>query len=275
MIGAGAVMASLLFMNFGAACAKTLFPAIGAFGATMFRVSLSAVILMVVLRPWRRPFSLSLLPALLVYGAMLAMMNILIYQSFERIPIGIGTGIEITGPLLIVLLGSRRPRDYLWLFLAVSGLLLLLPLYSNSTLNPWGIAFACGAAVCWALYIVYGSKIAGALGTDAVAWGLLIASCITLPVGIATVDPSRMTGTIIFMGFIVAIFSSALPYSLEMLALRRIPPPVFGLLLSSAPAIAALAGFFMLGEKLTGLQWVAIGCIVAASAGSALTARQK
>ncbi|KAK0365729.1 hypothetical protein LTR94_005935 [Friedmanniomyces endolithicus] len=252
LAGAGAVLASLLSMNMGAAFAKTLFPIVGAYGIAALRIFLAAILLMLFRRPWRRP-----IPA----------------DAFARIPLGIAMAIEVTGPLAIVLFGSRRPRDFLWLGAAVIGLLLLLPLRSDAVLDPLGVIFAVGAAACWALYILTGKRVSGALRGDAVAWGMLAAAILVLPVGLTHAGASLFSPWVLMVGLAIALLSSALPYSLEMEAMRRLPAPVFGLLLSAAPAIGALAGFVVLGERLTALQGVAIFCIIAASGGSALTVR--
>lgn len=274
VIGALAVLGSLVSMNIGAAFAKHLFPKIGPSGVATLRIVLSAVPLLLLHRPWRRPFDRALLPALIGYGAILGLMNLLIYQAFARIPIGIGTAIEVTGPLAIALLGSRRPRDFIWLAAAVGGLVMLLPLDSDRALDPVGIAFACGAAVCWALYIVYGKRVSATLGGDAVAWGMVVASVLALPIGIASTGSLLFTPWVLGVGLVVALLSSALPYSLEMEAMRRLPSHVFGMLLAAAPAVAALAGFIVLGERLAVQQWAGIVSIMVASAGSALGAAQ-
>ena len=159
LAGAGAVLASLLSMNMGAAFAKTLFPIVGAYGIAALRIFLAAILLMLFRRPWRRPIPADVRWPLLIYGATLALMNLLIYQAFARIPLGIAMAIEVTGPLAIVLFGSRRPRDFLWLGAAVIGLLLLLPLRSDAVLDPLGVIFAVGAAACWALYILTGKRV--------------------------------------------------------------------------------------------------------------------
>lgn len=271
-VGAAAVLASLAAMNLGAAFGKQLFPLVGALGVTALRISLAAALVMVLRRSWRRPLSRELVKPVLAYGLMLGMMNALIYQAFARIPIGIATGIEVIGPLAVALSGSKRPRDLAWLGIAVLGLLLLLPLRTDAALDPLGVAFACGAAVCWALYIVTGKRVSTALGGDAVSWGLLAAAIVALPMGVASAGPALFTPHILVVGLGVAVLSSALPYSLEMEAMRRLPAPVFSLLLSAAPAVAALIGFVVLGESLTLTQWAAVLCIMAASAGNALTA---
>nr|WP_184096523.1 EamA family transporter [Sphingopyxis panaciterrulae] len=271
-IGVAALLSSLVVQNIGAALAKLIFPLVGALGVTAIRIALSALLLAALLRPWRRRVAPALLPALLGYGAMLGLMNLLIYQAFARIPIGIATGIEILGPLAVALTGSRRAVDRLWLAAAVLGLLLLVPIRADSHLDPLGLLLAAGAAACWAFYILFGTRISRALGGDAVAWGMAIAMLLTMPFGLASAGAALFTPTILLIGLAVACLSSALPYSLEMKAMGHLPAPVVGLLLSLYPAAAALAGFVILGERLSAAQWIAIACIIVASAGCAVTA---
>lgn len=271
LIGIAAAFGAQVSMNLGAGLAKQIFPLVGAFGVTGLRVTLAAVLLLALRRPWRRRLPGGMLPALIGYGMMLGSMNLLIYQAFARIPLGIATGIEVLGPLAIVLFGSRRRLDFLWLAAACAGLLLLLPLRAHDRLDPVGIAFALGAAVCWALYIIWGKRVSGALGRDAVAWGMLVSATVTLPVGLAVSGCAMFAPSILVTGLAIAALSSALPYSLEMEAMRRVPAAVFGILVSTTPAFAALAGFMVLGEVLTPLQGCAILCIVSAAAGSALS----
>ncbi|KAA9016554.1 MULTISPECIES: EamA family transporter [Sphingobium] len=275
IIGAGAVLASLTSVTLGAAIAKTLFPLVGAYGITSLRVGLGAILLLLFRRPWRRAVPSALLRPLIAYGAVLGLMNILIYQAFARIPIGIAIAIEVIGPLAVVLFGSRRPRDFLWLAAAVGGLLLLLPVRSDAALDPLGVGFALAAAACWATYILTGKRVSGALGGDAVAWGMVIAAILILPVGVAHQTAALFSPHVLLLGMAIAFLSSALPYSLDMEAMRRLPAPVFGLMVSSAPAVGAVIGFVLLDERLTQLQWIAVLCIMAASGGSALTVGHK
>ncbi|GAN80438.1 EamA family transporter [Acidocella aminolytica] len=273
LAGLGAVLASQISVNLGAACAKLLFAEINPLGVTALRVVFAACLLAMLRRPWRRVPPGATRPALILYGTMLAGMNLFIYQAFLRIPIGIAVGIEVTGPLVIVLLNSRRPRDFWWLALVAAGLALLLPLHVHSKLNPVGIAFALGAALCWALYIVSGKRVAGKLGADAVSWGMAVAALIVAPLGISVLHFSALRPWELGLALAVALLSSAVPYSLEMEAMKRLSSRAFSILLSAAPAIAALAGFVVLGESLTLLQWGAMLCIMAASAGSAMSVK--
>ncbi|KAA0590515.1 EamA family transporter [Azospirillum lipoferum] len=265
------LLASLLSQYVGAASAKSLFPLVGAEGVTGLRVGLSALMLMAILRPWRSLPGRADLRNLLIYGATLGAMNLSIYRAMELIPIGIAIAIEVTGPLAVALLGSRRLKDFLWIACAAVGLSLLLPLQeASSTLNPVGVAYAAAAAFCWALYIVFGKRASSLPGGQAVAWGMLVAASFTVPLGIAHAGAGLLVPAVLLIGLAVAVLSSMVPYLLEMMALRRLPSHVFGLAVSASPAVAALIGFLMLGERLSALQWAAIACIMFASAGSAL-----
>jgi len=268
-IGALAMLCAMLSTNTGAAFAKTLFPTVGAFGMTALRVGFASALLMVFRRPWRRPVARQHMAGLIAYGAILGLMNSLFYQAFARIPIGIAVAIEVTGPLTIALLGSRRLMDLLWVACAAGGLLLLTPFLSTGRLDPVGMALALGAGVCWALYIVFGKRVSAPIGGDAVAWGMAIAAVLTVPVGVYEGGKALLAMPALIGGLGVAALSSAVPYSLEMEALRRVPAHVFGILTSGAPAVAALAGFLIVGEHISAIQWGAILLITTASAGSA------
>ncbi|MBY6264349.1 EamA family transporter [Azospirillum sp. 412522] len=268
------LLASLLSQYVGAASAKSLFPLVGAEGVTGLRVGLSALMLMAILRPWRSLPGRGDLRNLLVYGVTLGAMNLSIYRAMELIPIGIAIAIEVTGPLAVALLGSRRLKDFLWIACAAAGLALLLPLReASAALNPVGVAYAAAAAFCWALYIVFGKRASSLPGGQAVAWGMLAAASFTVPLGIAHAGAGLLVPAVLLTGLAVAVLSSMVPYLLEMMALRRLPSHVFGLAVSASPAVAALIGFLMLGERLSALQWAAIACIMFASAGSALGKR--
>ena len=270
-----AILASMVSVNAGAAWAKHLFPLVGSQGVTAVRVGLAAVIMLAIVCPWRS------LPArrdalnLLVYGLMLGCMNLLIYGAFARIPIGIAVAIEVVGPLGVVVLSSRRARAFAWVLLAAFGLWLLAPVHEGvAPLDPAGVAYALGAAFCWAMYIVFGKRVSHLNGGQAVAWGMLAAALFTVPVGVAHAGGSLLLPTVLAGGLAVAVLSSALPYSLEMAALARLPQRVFGILVSAGPAVAARAGWVVLGERLTGMQWRAILLVILACGGAAATARR-
>ncbi|WP_240002554.1 EamA family transporter [Oleisolibacter albus] len=268
------LLASLLSQYVGAASAKSLFPQVGAEGVTALRVGIAAILLMLVWRPWRSPPAAGAWRTLVVYGLTLGLMNLSIYRAMQLIPIGIAIAIEVTGPLAVALLGSRRLRDFVWIACAMLGLSLLLPIgEAGSALDPRGVAFAVAAAVCWALYIIFGKRAASLPGGQAVAWGMLVAASFTVPVGLAHAGTALFAPGVLLVGLAVAVLSSMAPYSLEMLALKRLPGPVFGVIVSASPAVAAVIGFLMLGERLSPLQWLAIALVMLASAGSALTRR--
>jgi inner membrane transporter RhtA len=275
LIGTTAVLFASISTYVGAAFAKQLFPVIGAYGVTALRTTIAAILLMAFSRPWRRPIDRKLLPALIVYGAVLGMMNLFIYLAFDRIPIGIAVAIEVTGPLAVVLFSSRKPLDFIFLVMAVIGLALLLPLKTDSALDPIGIMFAFGAASCWALYIVAGKKVSETLKGDAVAWGVLVAAVLVMPFGVAQAGAALIAPHVLLIGLAIALLSSALPYSFEMQAMRMLPTHVFSILLSTAPAISAIIGFVILNEILSLTQWAAIVLIFLASAGAALSAGKK
>ena len=268
-----ALGASLVSQNLGAAIAKSLFPVVGIEGMTALRIGLSALLLLAFWRPWRTRVAARDVANVAIYGAMLGGMNVCIYQAFGRIPIGIATAIETTGPLVVVLAASRRALDVGWVALALAGLALLLPLASGRALDPLGLAFAFGAAASWALYIVFGKRVSTLASGQAVSLGMLVAALFAVPVGVAHAGAAMWAPATLLAGLGVALLSSAVPYSLEMAALRRMPRHVFGILVSATPAVGAACGALVLGERLDGLQWLAIACIIAASAGGAATGR--
>jgi inner membrane transporter RhtA len=274
-----AIAAAMVSTYAGAAFAKQLFPLVGAEGVVALRVGLSALLLAAFARPWRVLPSRADIPNLLLYGLTLGCMNLLIYRAFARIPIGIAVSIEVMGPLAVVLLSSRRARDFVWVACAAFGLWLLLPLRSGTgtgALDPAGVACAAGAAFCWALYIVFGKRAsasqAQSSGSGTVAWGMLAASLFIVPIGASYAGSALLSPFALAAGLAVAVLSSAAPYTLEMIALRRLPRRVFGILVSSSPAVAALAGFVVLGERLGGLQWLGIGLVMLACGATAASA---
>jgi inner membrane transporter RhtA len=275
IVGAVIALSALASTAIGAAIAKTIFPVVGATGLAALRIALAAVLLLALVKPWRRPVPRAMRWPLFLYGLMLGFMNLLIYEAFARIPIGIAVAIEVTGPLAIALFGSRRPRDFLWLGCAVLGLALLIPRSGANALDPIGIAFAAASGLCWATYILTGKHISGALRRDAAAWGMALSALVIVPLNVSHASPALFTPMVLAIGLVVAVLSSALPAMLELQALHRLPASHFGLLASAAPAIGALSGFAIVGEKLTDKQWLAIGCIVLASAGSALNTQPR
>lgn len=272
-----AVLGSVIFLGLGTSWAKhTLFPQIGAAGTSAVRVGLSALLLLVLWRPWRRWPSRADLRAIAAYGAALGAMNLAFYLSLRTIPFGLAVAIEFAGPLGLALWGSRRAIDFLWLGLALSGLALLLPLgHGVGPLDGVGVLWALTAAVFWALYIGFGQRLGHLPAGRSVALGLSVAALLVVPVGVAQAGAALLSPDVLWVGLGVAALSSAIPISLEMLALQRLPPQAFGILTSMEPAAAALLAWGLLDERLTTGQWLAIGLIMAASIGSAFSARAR
>lgn len=269
-----AIVLGQLSLNIGAAMGKGLFPQVGAEGVAALRTTIAALILLAIARPWDVRMTKPQLGFLMLYGLMLGAMTLLIYWSFQTIPIGIAVAIEVTGPLAVVLLTSRSAKDFLWLALAVLSLMLLVPWPGQvDALDPMGIAYALGGAVCWALYIVCGKQASRIGGKAAVALGMSIACMVTLPFGLATAGTGLIEPSVLALGVVVAVLSSAVPFSLEMAAMGRLSSRLFGVISSGAPAMGALAGYMVLGEELTGTQWLAVCAMIAANAGCALTSR--
>lgn len=270
-----ALVAGMVSLQCGATFAETLFPAVGATGAAALRVGFSALILVAAWRPWRRSPSAREAGWIALYGASLGAMNLLFYLALARLPLGPAVAIEFAGPLAVALATSRRRADFLWIGLAILGLGSLLPLTGTGGLDPLGTVYALGAALAWALYILFGQQAGRRDGGQAVALGMLMAALVAAPFGLAEAGAALLSPPILATGFAVALMTSALPYSLEMVALRRLDRGTFGVLMSLEPAIAALAAFALLGERLSPVQWAAIGCVMAASAGITQSARRK
>lgn len=259
----------MLSFQVGASIAKQLMPVIGAPATTGLRLGLSAIVLIVLRRPWRQLPARRHLPLLLAYGLSMGTMNFVFYEAIKRIPLGIAVGLEFTGPLTVALLASRRRLDFVWLALAVVGVALLLPMATaDGALDPVGVGYALAAGVCWALYIVFGQRAGLAVGASASTWGVLIGACEIVPIGLADAGRAMFAPAILPLGLGVALLSSALPYSLEMMALRRLTAKTYGTLMSVEPALAALAGLALLGERLSATQWLGIAAVMVASIGT-------
>ena len=268
------ILIAMLSIQSGASLAKSLFPLVGAPGVTALRIVLGTAILVVIFKPWRLRFKKEQRLPLLFYGLSLGAMNYLFYLSIQTIPLGIAVALEFTGPLAVALFSSRRPVEFIWVVLAVLGLWFLLPLgQSVSEIDLTGAALALGAGACWAVYILTGQRAGEEHGPATVALGSLIAAIVFVPIGMAQATESIWQWSVMPIGLAVAILSTALPYSLEMIALTRLPTRIFGTLMSMEPALAAISGMVFLGETLTLTQTLALCSIIAASMGSTLTMR--
>jgi inner membrane transporter RhtA len=270
-----AVLGSVIALGIGTSFAKQLFPLVGSLGTTALRVGFSALLLLVLWRPWRWPLVRADRLSILRYGVALGFMNLLFYMSLRTIPFGIAVAIEFSGPLAVSMMSSRKPIDFLWLALAIAGLVLLLPLSQGvAGLDPLGVMFALGAAVCWGAYIVFGKRLGHLHAGHSVALGLGVAAITVVPFGVWHAGSALLEPRILLFGLGVAAISSAVPISLEMVALKRLPQEAFGIMTSMEPAVAALLGMLILDEHLSAIQWLAIVCIMMAAVGSSITARR-
>ena len=258
------ILVAMTSIQSGASLAKSLFPVVGAPGVTALRLALGTLILVMVFKPWRLRFSPAQRVPLLLYGLALGAMNYLFYLSLQRIPLG------------VAVVGSRRPLDFVWVALAILGLWYLLPLGQNvAQVDLTGALFALGAGACWAVYILTGQRAGEEHGPATVAMGSLIASLVFVPLGMAQATDTLWQWSLLPLGLGIAILSTALPYSLEMMALTRLPTRTFGTLMSLEPALAALSGMIFLGETLKLSQTLALGAIIIASMGATLTMQRQ
>ena len=268
------LIAAMFCFQLGAVVAKGLFPILGAAGTTALRMGLASLILLAVWRPWRMRFRPRELRVIVYYGLALGCMNFFFYLSLSTIPLGIAVALEFAGPLALAMAASRRAIDFLWILMAALGLVALLPLgFGSRTLDSMGVAYGLAAGVFWALYIHYGRKAGAAHGGQTTALGMLVGAIVIVPIGAVQAGAQLLSPAILPAALGVAVLSSALPYSLEMLAMPHLPTRTVGVLMSLDPALGALSGLCFLGERLSWLQWAAIASIMAASAGSAATSR--
>ncbi len=269
------VLIAIFSVQGGASFAKQLFPILGPQAATFWRASISALILLVIYRPWMQKYSRSTLGIVAIYGICLACMNLTFYLSIERIPLGVAVALEFTGPLAVAILGSKRALDIVWVVLAAVGIILVLPHSDFSkSIDLTGVVLALVAGAFWGFYIILAKKVGAKIpGGTATAMGLTVAALtVTIP-AFSHLHPMEYSGRMWMMILAMAVLSGAIPFSLEMIALRSIPSKTFGVLMSLEPAVAALMGFVFLSEKLSGIQLIAILCVMIASCGSSLTSR--
>ncbi|WP_069166679.1 EamA family transporter [Nocardia altamirensis] len=266
------VLAGIVSVQVGAALAKQLFASTGAAGAVSLRLVFAGVVLLVF---WRSALRIGrrAVPVVLAYGTVLALMNLSFYEAIDRIPLGMAVTIEFLGPLAVALAGSRRWIDPVWAVLAGGGVVLLTQ--ADGEVEWLGVLLALAAGALWAAYILLsaamGEQTAGGGG---LALAMAFGGVLMAPVGIIDAGSSLLDPAVLAVAFGVAMLSSVLPYSVELEALRRIPPRVFGVLMSLEPAVAALAGLLVLGQFMNIPQWVGVICVVAASAGATRTAEK-
>ena len=271
------VMLSIVSVQLGAAMAKTLFDSLGPGGTVFVRIAFAALVLLVLVRPKLGGYDRNAYLVAGLFGLALALMNFSIYLAIDRIPLGVAVTLEFVGPLGVAVAGSRRTLDVLWVVLAAVGILLLAPLgaFGGMNLDPVGVAFALLAGCLWASYILLSARTGSAFpGGTGLVIALCVGTVVLAPVGIAGAGSALLDPKLLLAGFGVAMLSSAIPFSLEMEALRKIPARIFGVLMSLEPAVAALAGLVVLGERLGIRAVVAVVFVTVAAAGASLFGRQ-
>lgn len=272
------ILISMFSIQFGASVAKKLFPLAGIAGTSMLRVNLAAILLFLVWKPWKHQWTKKQMRTFVFYGVSLGLMNLTFYFALERIPLGIAVALEFTGPLVLALLSSKKWLDLIWAILAACGIYFIFPFGPGTQqLDWWGIVFALSAGGFWALYIVFGKASGKEVHSGhATAWGMLFAGIVIIPFGVSLnmseIFRPDFFSSLFPMGLVIAILSSALPYSFEMMAMKNIPSNTFGILMSMEPAIASLMGFVFLKENLLPLQIIGILCIILASIGATKSA---
>jgi inner membrane transporter RhtA len=264
------VIVGVTSTQIGGAIATKLFDDLGPAGTVLLRTAFAAIVLLLLWRPVVAGRSRRDLALAIAFGVALAAMNLSFYEAIDRIPLGIAVTIEFVGPLAVAIGGSRRALDLVWVVLAAAGILLLAR--SGGHVNSGGIAFALLAGVFWASYILLSARTGRVFpGGSGLSLAMAVGSVLLLPVGIAGGGSALLRPELLAAGAGVAMLSSAIPYSLELAALRRLPTRVFGILLSIEPAMAALAGFVILGQGLRARDGIAIALVAAASAGASVT----
>jgi inner membrane transporter RhtA len=269
----GLVTLGLVCQELGAAIAVTLFPAVGATGMVLFRLAFAAIILLLVFRPSLRGRARGDWMTVIAFGLILAAMNGLFYASLISLPLGIAVTIEFLGPLILSVALSRRASAWLCALLALGGVVLLGLVGSAHRFSLVGAAFAIGAGCMWACYILLSARTGQRFSRlDGIAIATSVGAIVIAPIGIITAGVALLKPLDLALGLAVAVLSAAIPYGLELISLRRLPAATFSILVSLAPAIAALAGLVILGQHLEFLGAVGIGCVVVASIGAVLAA---
>jgi inner membrane transporter RhtA len=257
----------------GATVARRLFDALGPTSTVFLRVAFGALILLGLARPRRLSFTRAQWQSVLLFGLVIAGMNFCFYQAIARIALGIAVTIEFIGPLGVAIAGSRKPLDFLWAGMAALGVVLLS--LAVGTITVAGLTFAAGAGVGWAAYILLSQRVGRTVpGADGLALALAIGGLALAPFGIASGGSRLLNLHNLSLGLVVAVLSSAIPFSLEFAALRRLSSRIFGILMSLEPAMGAAAGFVFLGQRLAARDLLAIALVIAASVGATLTARR-
>jgi inner membrane transporter RhtA len=268
------VVGAIASVQFGSAISTKLFGTIGPAGAVLLRLVSASVVLLLLWRPRVSARGRHELALIALFGVVLAAMNLAFYESIQRIPLGIAVTIEFVGPLAVALAGSRRRLDFLWVGLAALGIVALMRGDTHG-LNTLGVILALAAGCFWGAYIVVNARVGRAFADGSgLALAMCVASVLTLPVGIAAGGTNLLHLHSLLLGAAVGMLSSAIPYTLELEALRRIAKSVFGVLMSLEPAMAALAGLLVIGQSLSARELAGIALVIVASLGASLRARQ-
>nr|WP_260407926.1 EamA family transporter [Planomonospora venezuelensis] len=265
----GLVLLAILSVQIGAGFAKELFAQLPPSAVVFLRIAMGALVLGVVARPRLKGLTRADLGVGAAFGATLGLMNLSFYEALARLPMGIAVAIEFLGPLGVAVAASRRRLDLLWVALAGSGIALLAPWGRATGLSWAGIGFALVAGACWAAYILLSAAVGQRFpGTGGVSFAMVVACLLVAPIGIGAGGSDLLHPELLLIGLGVGLLSSAIPYAIELEALRRMSKRVFGILMSLEPAMAALVGLVVLGEVLNVREWAAIGCVVIASVGA-------
>ena len=268
-------LCAMMSVQGGASIAKYLFHLLGPAGAVTLRVGLAGIMLFLLNRPAISKFGRKEWLCVIFYGLSTGGMNLTFYYGIQRVPLGIGVAIEFIGPLSVALFASRKALDFVWAFRAGLGIFLIVPRSSGT--GDWiGILFVAAAGVLWAMYIIAAAKISKTMkSSEAVPCGMFFATLLVLPFGLASGDLFKLDWKLLLLGCGVAIFSSALPFTLDLWTMKKLPAKTFSVLQSLQPAFAAMSGLLFLGEMLSIRQWLAILCVIIASTGSAVTSDKK
>jgi inner membrane transporter RhtA len=268
-VAVGMVVGSISSVQCGAALATTLFDRVGPAGAVFLRGFFAALILLAVAHRDVLRLRRSEMRDIALFGVTLAAMNLGFYEAIDRLPLGIAVTLEFTGPLAVAVFGSRRRRDLIWVGLAAIGIVLLAGDFGGDSIDLFGAVLALAAGACWGVYILLSSRVGGrSEGLGGLALAMVISAAVLAPPGIAAGGGEMLSAGVLAVGLSVGLLSSALPYALEIEALRRLPNAVFGVMMSLEPAVAALVGFIALGQGLEAVEMVAIALVVVASAGA-------
>ena len=276
-IGILLLILSMMFFQGGAGFATFLMKETGPYGATALRQVFSLVSMIFIARMWKIDFSKIDLKKFLAYGISLGLMNLTFYIAIERIPLGVAVAIEFSGPLFVSLISSRKPLDFVWVLLACVGLYFLMPISQfGAHLDKFGVLCAVLAAIGWAGYIIAGHRLGKDYdGLTAVALGIFVSSLFTVPIGIVNAGAVLFEPKILLFGLALGLLTNAIPYSIEMMALKQLSRQSFSLLMSLEPAFAALAGAIILSQNLGLIQIIAIALIIFATIGSTLSHKDK